>query len=215
MKRLAIVCTHPIQYYAPLFALLAKGDIALKVFYTWGESSLKKHDPGFNKEIEWDIPLLEGYQYTFLKNTSKKQGSSHFGGIKNPEIIEEIQNFRPNAILLFGWAYHSHLKVLRHFKTRIPIWFRGDSTLLGDSSGVKKLIRNLFLSWVYSHVDIAFYVGEENRRYYKEFGLKDHQLLFAPHAIDNNRFDSIDSKSGSEIREHLNIPADHVVLIFV
>jgi hypothetical protein len=40
MMRLAVVSTHPIQYYAPLFRLLGKDpEIELKVFYTWSQSS--------------------------------------------------------------------------------------------------------------------------------------------------------------------------------
>ena len=66
-KKIAIISTHPIQYYAPLFNLLAK-KIEIKVFYTWGEESIKKFDPGFGKKVEWDIPLLEGYNFQFLKN---------------------------------------------------------------------------------------------------------------------------------------------------
>ena len=41
----------------------------LKVFYTWGEESIKpKYDPDFGRVVEWDIPLLQGYQYQFVKN---------------------------------------------------------------------------------------------------------------------------------------------------
>ena len=84
MKRLAIVITHPVQYYSPIFKLLTKaGKIKLKVFYTWEKSSALKYDPGFGKDIEWDIPLLEGYEYTFVKNVSKKPDSNHFNGINN------------------------------------------------------------------------------------------------------------------------------------
>lgn len=214
MKRLAILCTHPIQYYAPLFSLLANSNINLKVFYTWGEESLKKHDPGFNKVIEWDIPLLEGYDYTFLKNTAKVPGSSHFSGIKNPTLINDLTFFKPNAILVFGWAYHSHLKVIRHFKNKIPVWFRGDSTLLNSLPLVKHTVRRIFLKWVYSHIDLAFYVGFENKRYYKEFGLKDEQLIFAPHAIDNTRFFNFPESTRTLVRKALNIDEEHIVVLF-
>ena len=71
-KRLAIITTHPIQYNAPMFALLStRGKVQVKVFYTWGESVLKdKYDPGFGKNISWDIPLLDGYDYCFIKNVA-------------------------------------------------------------------------------------------------------------------------------------------------
>ena len=66
-KRIAIVTSHPIQYYAPLFKLLAQR-IELKVFYTWGKDSVEKYDPGFGKKVQWDVPLLEGYDYQYLEN---------------------------------------------------------------------------------------------------------------------------------------------------
>src|SRR5690606_14575494 len=182
----------PIQYYAPYFRLLAQRDnIDLKVFYTWGEEVWKeKYDPGFKKNVEWDIPLLEGYNYEFVENIAKEKGSHHFWGINNPGLINSIENWKPDAIYIIGWSYLSHLKALIHFKNKIKIIFRGDSTLLDESKGfsIKKTIRYFALKWVYKHIDIALYVGENNRRYYKKFGLKDRQLVYAPHAIDNNRF---------------------------
>src|ERR1700743_166628 len=101
MRKLAIITTHPIQYYAPVFKLLQqRGQIAIKVFYTWGGQSVQKHDPGFNKAIQWDIPLLEGYDYKWVENTSTQPGSSHFKGIINPGLIDEVKEWQPDAILV-------------------------------------------------------------------------------------------------------------------
>src|ERR1700722_3761487 len=100
MKKLAIVTTHPIQYYAPWFKLLAKSKIVLpKVFYTWGQSQQgTNYDPGFGKKVEWDIPLLEGYDHSFVENIAAKPGSHHFNGIVNPGLINEINKWQPDAI---------------------------------------------------------------------------------------------------------------------
>ena len=215
MKKLAIVTTHPIQYNAPWFKLLStRGIVCLKVFYTWGEAAMQsKYDPGFNKNIEWDIPLLEGYDHTFVKNISSTPGSHHFNGIDNPGLIKEIEDWGPQAILVFGWKFKSHLKVLRHFKGKKRILFRGDSNLLDEAPGfaLTKILRSLFLRWVYRHVDAALYVGTANKKYYQAFGLKDDQLSFAPHAIDNNRF--IENVNTSA-REAAGIPKDAFVFIF-
>jgi hypothetical protein len=61
--RLAIITTHPIQYYAPVFKLLYERGIEIKVFYTLGEAGINKYDKDFKRTINWDIPLLEGYPY--------------------------------------------------------------------------------------------------------------------------------------------------------
>ena len=75
MKKLAIISTHPIQYNAPFFALLNKSDkIQAKVFYTWSQSQQELFDKDFGKTIKWDIPLLEGYDYEFIENTSDNPG---------------------------------------------------------------------------------------------------------------------------------------------
>ncbi len=214
MTKLAIIITHPIQYYVPLFQLLAQ-NCDLKVFYTWGEKGIgEKFDPDFNRKISWDIPLLEGYKYEVLKNVADDQGSHHFKGIVNPELITRIKEFNPDKLLVYGWSYSSHLKTLRYFKSKIPIYFRGDSNLLDAQSSLKKTIRSLFLRWVYSHIDKALYVGKANKLYYEKFGLKANQLIFVPHAIDNARFAENRAIESDELRLQLAIKADDILILF-
>ncbi|HEY4194458.1 MAG TPA: glycosyltransferase family 4 protein [Mucilaginibacter sp.] len=212
---LAIITTHPIQYYAPVFKLLhQRQQISIKVFYTWGERAGKKYDPGFNKEIEWDIPLLEGYPFEWVTNTSEQPGSHGFKGIVNPDLNQKLKQLNPDAILVLGWAYNSHLKVLRYFSNKIPVYFRGDSTLLDARKNAKSIVKSLFLKWVYSHVDHAFYVGTNNKAYFKNYGLKEDQLTFAPHAIDNERFGIDRGAEASELRNNLGLSPTDLLIIF-
>jgi glycosyltransferase involved in cell wall biosynthesis len=215
MIRLAIVTTHPVQYYAPVFKLLhQRGEINVKIFYTWGVNSTNKYDPGFNKKIEWDIPLLEGYNYAWVKNDSKDPGTHHFNGIINPDLISQIESWQPDTILFYGWGFNSHLKAIRYFKNKIPVWFRGDSTLLDERKGIKALLRAIFLRWVYWHVDHAFYVGINSKAYYKKYGLTEDQLSFAPHAIDNSRFASDRTSDSMLLKQQFGIADDDLVILF-
>lgn len=214
MTKLAIITTHPIQYYAPVFRLLAK-ELDVKVFYTWGKQVLeKKFDPGFNREIEWDIPLLDGYNYHFTQNDAKNPGSHHSKGIINPNLIAEIKAFEADAILVYGHSYHSHLRVMRYFKGKIPIYFRGDSTLLDEMSFVIKALKTIYLSWVYSFVDYVFYVGAANKAYFKHYGIKESRLIFAPHAVDNDRFAEEKTLEATAIRTKLGIPEKGILVLF-
>ena len=215
MKKLAIILTHPIQYYSPVFKLLhQRNKIAIKVFYTWGESSLKKYDPGFNKQIEWDIPVLEGYPYEWVKNSSKDAGTHHFMGIVTPGLIEQINLWQPDAVLIYGWGYYSHLKAIRYFKNKIPVLFRGDSTLLDEQKGTRAILKSIFLKWVYGHIDHAFYTGVNNKAYFKKYGLKEKQLSFAPHAIDNERFSANRENEAELLRQQLGINHEDLVVMF-
>ncbi|HTD42301.1 MAG TPA: glycosyltransferase family 4 protein [Mucilaginibacter sp.] len=213
--RLAIIITHPIQYYAPGFKLLhERGNITIKVFYTWGEKALNKYDPGFDKNITWDIPLLDGYPYEWVENTSVDPGTHHFKGIVNPDLINQLKAWQPDALLIYGWAYNSHLLAMRYFKNKIPVLFRGDSTLLNKKKGVKALLKSIFLKWVYKQIDHAFYVGTNNKAYFKKFGLEESQLSFAPHAIDNDRFAFDKTEEAILIRQKLGIQNSEILILF-
>lgn len=221
-KKIALISSHPIQYYAPLFRQISRDpEICLMVFYTWGVQALgQKYDPDFGKEVEWDIPLLDGYNYTFVKNTSSQPGSHHFKGIINPTLNEEIKTWDPDVIWVWGWAFDSHLKAIRYFKGKVPVWFRGDSTLLDEPKGfsIKKIVRRVFLRWVYSYIDKAFYVGTHNKAYFKAHGLMENQLVYAPHAVDNERFSDPLGQFAIEAklwRTELGIDEDSTVLLFV
>ena len=186
MKKLAIVTTHPIQYNAPVFRLLTEREkILVKVFYTW-EKGAEGFDEGFGKSISWDIPLLAGYEYSFVGNSGNH--GKGFWDVRNPGLIDEIRKWHPDAVLVYGWNFYSHLQVMRYFKGRKPVWFRGDSTLMAQSKRIRKMMRGISLRWVYSHVDFALAVGKQNRRYFLKHGLKKDQIHFVPHAIDNERF---------------------------
>ena len=224
MKKIAIITSHPIQYNAPFFKQLAQNDVfKIKVFYTWGQSkSGSINDPDFNIKREWDIDLLDGYDYCFVENTASDPGSHHFYGINNPSLIKTIESFKPDSLLVYGWSFKSHLAVIRYFKGSIPIIFRGDSTLLdkfiGNFAILKSFIRRLFLSWVYHYIDYALFVGKSNYDYYMLMGLKKHQLLYGPHAIDNQRFSSISHQQKNEIEKwkfDLGIYNTDFVFLFV
>ncbi len=209
--RLAIITTHPIQYYAPVFKLLAQ-KIGLMVFYTWGEQSVSKHDPGFGKTVEWDIDLLDGYSYQWVDNTAADPGSHHFKGIVTPGLIAQITEWEPDALLVYGWAYHGHLAVMRHFKNKVPILFRGDSTLLDERPGLRNSLRPVYLKWIYRHISCALYTGTSNRAYFKKYGVPEQHLIFAPHAVDNKRFGI--QQDTTFLRQQLHIDQGDIVVLF-
>ena len=54
--RLAIIVSHPIQYYVPLYKRLAhRDDLIIKVFFTWHMGGSPMEDRGFKQSVAWDI----------------------------------------------------------------------------------------------------------------------------------------------------------------
>ena len=240
MKKLAIITTHPIQYNAPWFRLLAeKNGIQVKVFYTWSQRQTEFFDDNFGKEIKWDIPLLDGYDYEFVENTSKTPGNKSYWGINCPALNQSIEAWGASHLLVFGWNFMAHFGAMRYFKGKIPVLFRGDSTLLdydvttfkaalnypfkqfvgyAAKSYLRYKIRKQFLSFIYRYVDKALYVGTHNRQYFLAHGLKENQLCFVPHAIDNHRFaDSPEKEYGKKAaiwRRELGLAETDIVILY-
>src|SRR5690554_5946464 len=128
MKKIAIISTHPIQYNAPWFRILAeKPNYQVKVFYTWSQRQSEFYDHDFGQDIRWDIPLLDGYEFEFVENVSTKPTNKSYSGINCPSLIKSIKNWNATHLLIFGWNFKAHFDSMRYFKGRIPILFRGDS----------------------------------------------------------------------------------------
>jgi glycosyltransferase involved in cell wall biosynthesis len=217
--RLAVIATHPIQYYSPLFRTLALSEtVELRVFYTWSQTAKGAvFDQGFQTAVKWDLPLLDGYASEFVPNVAKRPGTGHFWGLQNPTLIDDIEAWRPDVLLVYGWNFHSHLQALRHFKGRLPVLFRGDSTLLDRRSWWRTLLRRRILMWIYSHVDVAIAVGTNNRDYFRWCGLPAERVAFAPHSVDTGRFSAdpeAQDKQAAGWRASLSIGPASVVVAY-
>ncbi len=121
--KLAILVSHPIQYQAPLFKKLAeRPEVDLTVYFCWDFGVKETYDSEFGKKLEWNIPLLDGYQYKFLKNYSLKPSSGFWGQI-NPSIILELLTNKYDAILIFGWnSFTNWLAFFTAFINKTPVF---------------------------------------------------------------------------------------------
>ena len=217
--KLAIITSHPIQYYAPWFKDINQNtDLDLKVFYLWNFGVTETVDSEFKQSIKWDIPLLEGYNYKFVSNVSKNPGTKSIGGLKNPSLLSTVAKYNPNAVMLIGYNYASLYRFIFQWDTRkAPLIFRGDSHQLQFRKGWKEPLRRKFISLVYSRFAAFLYVGKANYEYFTYHGVKPQQLVFAPHAIDNKRFlQAADTAKIEAIswKKELGIPDNHKVILF-
>ena len=122
-----------------------------------------------------------------------------------------------DAVLVYGWNSFSHLSAILHFKGKIPVLFRGDSTLLDPIPPLRRRARQVWLKWVYSHVDVAVAVGQNNRDYFSWCGLPRERIAFAPHSIDTRRFADLQGgglQQAAAWRSALGIAETAMVILF-
>ncbi len=214
--RLAVVLSHPIQYYSPWFRWLqAHAGLEFRVFYLWKFGVTEQADPGFTTTFKWDVDLLAGYAHEFVPNAARHPGTDRFWGLRNPTLTARLEAYRPGAVLLFGYAYASHLRVVAWARRRgIPLVFRGDSHFLGRPApgwGRVFLLRQLYRQFA-----ALTYVGQANRDYFTTLGVPDRRLFFAPHAVDHQLFDPARAEprlAADALRTRLGLaPGTRVVL---
>ena len=69
ITRLAYLVSHPIQYQAPLLKIIANQEtIDLTVLFRSDISTGRFFDKEFGLSMRWDTPMLDGYNYIFLKS---------------------------------------------------------------------------------------------------------------------------------------------------
>ncbi|MBI5692641.1 MAG: glycosyltransferase family 4 protein [Verrucomicrobia bacterium] len=213
--RLAVVLSHPTQYYSPWFRwMAARPELALRVFYLWDSGVREQVDPEFGRPVRWDVDLLSGYEHEFVPNLARRPGADHFWGFRNPGLPGRLAAWNPDAVLLFGYAWASHLRALAWCRWRgLPVILRGDSHFLGRNP---RALRRLPLRLLVRACTGFAVVGAANRGYYRALGVPAHRLFFAPHAVDHSLFDpdcAATKEEAARLRKQLALsPATRVVL---
>jgi glycosyltransferase involved in cell wall biosynthesis len=220
MRRLAVVASHPIQYQAPWFRTLARVT-DLEVFFCHRQDGAGQAAAGFGVEFEWDVPLLDGYTFTWLENLARHPDVSRFSGCDTPEIEARLRDGRFDACIVSGWYLKSYLQAIRACKrSDLPVLARGDSQLGTPRSAAVKMAKYLPYRWLMSSIAAHLYVGQLNREYLKHYGVPDSHLFFAPHFVDNEFFATRADAARTNgqaagVRQTLDVPADATVFAFV
>lgn len=184
----AVVTSHPIQYQAPWFRALAK-HTDLEVFFCHRQDAAGQAAAGFGVEFEWDVPLLDGYKFTWLTNQATQPDVSTFGGCDTPEIADRLRDGQFDACIVSGWYLKSYMQAIRACRhSGIKVLSRGDSQLGTARSALWTIAKYLPYRWLLGSMDAHLYVGQANREYLKHYGVSDSRLFFTPHFVDNDFF---------------------------
>jgi glycosyltransferase involved in cell wall biosynthesis len=218
--RLAILASHPIQYFAPWFRQLATR-LELEVLYAHQQDARGQAAAGFGVPFEWDVPLLEGYGYRWLKNVSRRPGLQTFGGCDTPELFDLVRPERHDALLVLGWNRKSFIQGIRAaWRNGVPVLARGDSHLGTQRSRLKRALKLLPYRWFLPRIDAHLYVGQRNKAYLRRYGVREKRLFFSPHFVDNDFFAeraaaARSGKKAAALRAEFGIPRDAFVALFV
>lgn len=212
--RLAVVSSHPVQYYGPLLRRLAL-DIDLHVFFAHRATADDQARAGFGTAFEWDVDLTSGYAHTFPGNVARRAGTDRFSGCDTPEIGALLREGRFDAVLLMGWHLKSYVQGLVAAKRLgLPVMVRGDSHLETPRSVLKRAAKSVAYPPFLRLFDAALYVGRQARSYYEHYRFPEARLHFSPHCVDTGWFAARSTREARQrLRAQLGLaPATPVVL---
>jgi glycosyltransferase involved in cell wall biosynthesis len=193
MKKIDYYISHPIQYFSPLLKEMAK-HFDLHVYY-FSDSSVKGNlDKGFGQNVKWDLPLLDGYDYEFIKNYSRRNSlQNKLFDVFNPGVIRTLRYSTSSIIIVNGWSYSSTLMCIlfgRFFKKKV--WLRAENPLNQElqKGKLKLMIKSILLKHILFRffIDKCLYIGKENKKFFEFYGVKAKDLIYTPYAVDNNYF---------------------------
>jgi len=217
--RLAVVLSHPIQYFAPLFAHIARqGDIDLEVLYLSDASVRGSQDKGFRQPVKWDIDLLGGYAHRFVGPNAHRIVPGGFWSLATPRLWGEIRRGRYDAVVIHGHAYAANFIAIAAAKwAGTAVIMRGESHLGLTRHGLKAVVRRHLLSRLYRVCDGFLAIGTANREFYQAFGVEAGRVSLAPYTVDNERFmrdSALTDTERSDIRAALGAPLDATIVLF-
>lgn len=223
-KNLVFINTHPIQYFVPLYREIEKINFFnQKIIYLTNHGTNSKFDKEFNTKFKWDIPLLEGYNYDFIKNNSLSPGVYNgFFGVVNFSIIKKLYNLKKNTIVVVhGWSPLSCFASIVFSKIfGSKTCLRAETPLSHEikKSKVKLFFRKIiFKYFLFKMIDKFLFIGKENKKFYKFYGVNEKKLIYTPYSVNNNKFhnlfiDNIEKKN--QFKKELGLDLNHKIVLF-
>jgi glycosyltransferase involved in cell wall biosynthesis len=219
--RLAYLVSHPIQYQAPLLRRIAREpDIDLTVLFGSDLSVRGYKDEGFGVEVNWDVPLLEGYTSEFLRplrDTGKISATSPFSRGIYRRLQQSDGSPAFDALWVHGYASVNALQaILAANALGIPVLLRAEGWL-GDRerSAWKLAAKELFFRMVAHGIAAVLPIGTLNAQYWQQYLGDDVPQFPMPYAVDNNLFAQLAASADvSTLRASLNLKPERPVILF-
>ncbi len=219
-RRVLILASHVVPYGSSGYRLFAQDPrLDILVAYCSMQGAESGVDPEFEREIQWDEPLLEGYPWIYVPNKSLRPGVARFFGLWNPGLWRLIRDGGFDAIVIYtGYMYLTFwLSVLAAKSRRVPVLISSDSTTIQsrDGSRWKKWIKPFVLGRVYRAIDVLMAPSPAIGELALRLGMPKERIAVIDSGMNKEdwiaRAARFDRKA---VREAWNIPVDAPVVFY-
>ena len=218
--RFAYVVSHPIQYQAPLLRLLAADPaLDLTVFFCSDFSTGAYRDTGFGAEVQWDIPLTEGYRSVVLPRWRDTTAPNALAPIARGflrHLARGTDGHRFDAVWVHGYnSVNSLHAILAARALGIPVLVRAEPWLQDRKrSGWKLRAKRLFFTALRGSVAAVLPIGTRNAEYWAHYFGHRFPAFLVPYTVDNDRFAVGMAAAPPGLRASLGLEPGRPVILF-
>jgi glycosyltransferase involved in cell wall biosynthesis len=217
--RIAVLNSHPIQYFAPLYAYLNSApELEVTALYMSDVSIRGGNDADFGRDVKWDVDLIAGYRSVFLGQAVRTREPRGFWSLIVPQVWKELRSGRYDVLWLHGHNYAANLIALLAAKTAgIPVMMRGETHLGLTRGTIKSRLRRPLMGALYRSCDRLLAIGSANAAFYQAMGVPDRKIFLVPYCVDNDRFvqsAKLTDEQRAEIRQRYKMPMKQPTVLY-
>lgn len=191
-RRLAVLITHPVQYFRPVFAELARDPrVELLVLFGCDHGLRPSRDPDFGVEIAWDCAPTQGFPHHILSRRPLADLSRWWPGLLLAgRAWWQLRRFRPDAVLVFAYtpAFITFSTLLLRLSGQ-RLLLRADGT---DRAFARSPLRSWFKDAVlrlwYGQFDRVFPIGSDSDQHFRRLGVSPQRRTPVRYAVDVDYF---------------------------
>jgi glycosyltransferase involved in cell wall biosynthesis len=216
--KILAVATHPVQYMAPIFRRMSQHPrLDLRVTYCSLKGAESGFDPDFQTNVKWDVPLLDGYDWTEIPN--KGDGGLGFWGLNNPGLRAHIRNGGFDAVLCYvGYVSASFWIALRAAKASSAAFIFGtDAHSLAprDENAWKVWFKRLCWPILFRQADQVIVPSTGTQVMMRSLGIPPDRITLTPYSVDNDWWKAESAKvNRADVRAEWGAAPDQPVILF-
>ncbi len=216
--RVLVVASHPVQYMAPILRRMAKHPrVELQVAYCSLRGAEAAVDPDFGTEVKWDVPLLDGYEWTHVPNKGPERES--FWGMNNPGLKELIRDGKFDAVLCLTGYIRASFWIARRAakKAGAAFIFGTDASSLEPRDGRMWKVAFKKIVWprLFGLADQVVVPSTASEAMMRTLGIPAERITMTPYSVDNDWWITQAAKvDREEEREKYGLREEDVAILF-
>ena len=219
--RLAVLITHPIQYFKPVFQALAQEEaVELLVVFGCDHGLRTSLDPDFGVPFAWDSSPAEGFPHGVIATVPLAALSDWRQALPLArQAVARIGAFRPDAVLVFAYtpAYITLATSLLRLRGH-RLMLRADGTDRAFvRSPLKSLLKDLGLRCWYGMFQHVFPIGSDSDDHFHRLGVPPTRRTAVAYAVDVDYFATQVAHwrpRRPALRRALDLPEEGLVLLW-